>query len=171
MWEYNGKARPPFAAAPGQGQESVWDYPRPPAVVPTNKTVEVLYHGRVLAMSKRALRVLETAGSPTFYLPVTEVDFDCLSIAPDTSWCEWKGTAKYWHLELEDAPSIAVAWCYPDPNPDYRMLKGLMSFYPGRVECILDGERVQPQAGGFYGGWITEDIVGPIKDEPGTEAW
>jgi uncharacterized protein (DUF427 family) len=171
MWEYNGKSRPPFAAASGQGQESVWDYPRPPAVVPTKKNVEVLYRGRMLAKSQHALRVLETAGPPTFYVPAHDVDFDCITIAPDTSWCEWKGTAKYWQLDLEGAPSVSVAWSYPDPNPDYRMLKRLMSFYPGRVDCFVDGERVRPQAGGFYGGWITSEIVGPIKGEPGTETW
>lgn len=171
MWEYDGRSRPSFATIPGPDQESVWDYPRPPIVVPSQSKVKVLYRGCVIASANRALRVLETAGPPTYYVPASDVNFDCMTVAPDRSWCEWKGTAKYWRLQIDGAPTVAVAWCYPDPNPDYSMLAGLVSFYPGRVECFVDNERVQPQPGGFYGGWITQKIVGPIKGDPGTEAW
>jgi uncharacterized protein (DUF427 family) len=171
MWEYDGRSRPPFAAAPGPNQESVWDYPRPPVVVRTTRKVEVYYRGHMLASSTQALRVLETAGPPTFYLSPSDVNVDYLSVTVATSYCEWKGIARYWQLHMEDASNVAVAWCYPEPNPDYAILAGLVSFYPSRVECFVDDERVQPQPGSFYGGWVTHEIVGPIKGDPGTEAW
>lgn len=171
MWQYDGTSRPPFAVAPGPDQESVWDYPRPPVVVATKRKIEVSYRSRTLASSTSALRVLETAGPPTFYLPTNDVDVDCLILTQQTSCCEWKGVAQYWRLALDGAASIAVAWSYPEPTSDYAILTGLVSFYPGRVECSVDDERVQSQAGGFYGGWITRKIVGPIKGAPGTEAW
>lgn len=171
MWQYTGAERPGFAETPGPGQESVWDYPRPPAIVADARTVEVTHQDRRLARSSRAVRVLETAGPPTFYLPATDVDLVHLAAAPDSSWCEWKGVAQYWRLAIAGAPAIAVAWCYPRPNAAFSRIAGYLAFYPGRVECRVDGERVQPQPGGFYGGWITKEIVGPVKGEPGTDAW
>jgi uncharacterized protein (DUF427 family) len=171
MWRYTGHDRPPFALDPGPGQESVWDYPRPPIVVPDKRAVEVSFQGREVAASTRALRILETAGPPTFYLPADDVDLGCLTSTPDTYWCEWKGTAQYWRLTFAEAPGIAVAWSYPDPNPTFTTIAGFISFYPGRIECKVGGERALPQPGGFYGGWVTQEITGPIKGDPGTEAW
>jgi len=171
MWKYTGQNRPAFAIVPGPGQESVWDYPRPPIVVPDKRAVAVSFEGREIAASTRALRILETAGPPTFYLPADDVDLQCLTPAVDTYWCEWKGAAQYWRLAFAGVPNIAVAWSYPDPNPAFAVIAGFISFYPGRIECTVGGESVQPQPGGLYGGWVTNEIVGPVKGDPGTEGW
>ncbi len=168
MWEFNGKRRPDFAEVPGPGQESVWDFPRPPALVPDSRRVSVSDKGRPIAMSLRAIRVLETASPPTFYLPPEDVELSMLQPAPGESWCEWKGRARYFSLAGD---SRAVAWVYPDPLPEFAAIAGYFSFYPGRVECRVDEQRVRPQAGGFYGGWVTDDIVGPCKGDPGTGHW
>ncbi|MCL4799453.1 MAG: DUF427 domain-containing protein [Burkholderiales bacterium] len=170
MWEYRGQKRPPFAEAPGPGQESVWDYPRPPRLVADARRVEVRAGGATIARSARAVRVLETASPPTFYLPPEDVDRTLLVPAPGRSVCEWKGAARYW--ALAHAPEEgAVAWSYPDPVPAFAALRDHLAFYPGRVECYVAGERVRPQAGRFYGGWITRELAGPFKGEPGTERW
>ena len=170
MWKYTGKDRPSFAVVPGAGQESVWDYPRPPALVPDSRLVEVRFGDIVLASSKRTHRVLETASPPTFYLPADDVHADLLVAVPGQSFCEWKGAAKYWGIAAR--PDLGpVGWSYPAPTPAFEVLQGAFSFYPGRVACFVDEERVQPQPGGFYGGWITEEIVGPVKGEPGTGHW
>lgn len=159
---------------PGPGQESVWDYPRPPCIVADTRLVEVSREGRRLARSRGAVRVLETASPPTFYLPPGDVDLAQLERVPGRSHCEWKGEARYL------APSggsgsgegaAPIAWTYPDPFPEFESIRDWIAFYPGRVECRVDGERVRPQPGGFYGGWITDEIVGPVKGEPGSEAW
>jgi uncharacterized protein (DUF427 family) len=147
-WRWRGAERPPFAIAPGVGEESVWDYPRPPIVVED---------------ARHALRVLETASPPTFYLPAADVRRDRLIATPGASRCEWKGEASYWSLNGEP-----VAWSYPDPLPSFAALCDHFGFYPQRLACAVDGERVMPQAGGFYAGWITHEIVGPWKGESGT---
>ena len=169
MWQYRGQARPDFAQEPADGQESVWDYPRPPAVVADDRTVEVLIDGETVARTTRARRVLETASPPTFYLPPDDVDESKLVVVPGGSWCEWKGEARY--FAPASHPRQPVAWCYPAPTPAFEAIAGWLSFYPGRVECRVDGERVRPQDGGFYGGWVTDEIVGPWKGEHGTGGW
>ena len=171
QWHNTGKARPAFAQTPGPGQESVWDYPRPPVVVADGRLVRVTFDGREIAVTSRALRILETASPPTFYLPGDDIDMSLLAPAPGASWCEWKGDARYWRLNLEGAPSSAVAWDYPTPNPAFAAITRHVSFYPGAVVCTVGGERVRPQPGGFYGGWLTDEIVGPVKGEPGTAGW
>lgn len=170
MWRYRGHDRPPFAVPPGPGQESVWDYPRPPAVVDDRRRVTVSAGEALLADTRAARRVLETAGPPTFYLPAADVDTDALAPLAQTSWCEWKGEASYYALRDGD-PALAVAWVYRAPSDAYASLAGCFGFYPGRVACHVDGERVRPQPGGFYGGWLTDEIVGPCKGEPGTGHW
>ncbi|REJ73430.1 MAG: DUF427 domain-containing protein [Acidobacteria bacterium] len=182
MWEYDGRRRPVFAVEPGAGQESVWDYPRPPRIEAERRLVTVDFGGRRLARSERAWRVLETASPPTVYLPRRDVDLSLLEPAPGRSRCEWKGTASYWRLHAGfDLPAAGgaeaaadsgpVAWSYEDPTPAFRELAGTLSFYPSRVTCRLGGEVVRPQAGGFYGGWVTDEIVGPFKGDPGTGGW
>ncbi len=168
MWKYNGRNRPDFAEEPREGQESVWDYPRPPRQEQSTALVVVSVDGVELAHSRGSVRVLETASPPTVYLPPSDVHLDLLRHAPGSSWCEWKGQAKYWALSSGGA---AIAWSYPQPSPAFANLKDFVCFYPGRATCILDGERVQPQPGGFYGGWLTSNIVGPVKGEPGTGGW
>ena len=171
MWYYNGRERPPFADAPKPGQESVWDYPRPPKVIADARRVVVRWRGTIIADSLAAYRVLETAGPPTFYLPPRDVRVDLLQLFPGASVCEWKGTARYWSLKASEPARESVAWSYPSARPPYEIISEYYSFYPGRVECFVDEQRARPQPGYFYGGWITDEIVGPWKGEPGTERW
>ena len=170
MWAFDGGRRPPFAVPPGPGQESVWDYPRPPRIAPDGRLVTVSAGGAPVASTRRALRVLETASPPTFYLPLADIDGRLLVPAPGRSACEWKGVASYWSLAA--CPDAGpVAWSYAEPAPGFAALLGHVAFYPARVDCHVDGERVRPQPGGFYGGWITHEVVGPFKGEPGTGHW
>ncbi len=171
MWRWRGDGRPPFAAEPGPGQESVWDYPRPPRVVADGREVVVLWGERRVASTRRALRVLETASPPGFYLPMADIDERWLVPAPGRSMCEWKGAARYWTLRdgVEALPS--VGWSYPDPYPGMEALVDHIAFYPSTLACFVDGARVEPQPGGFYGGWITPDVTGPFKGERGSEGW
>lgn len=155
---------------PGPGQESVWDYPRPPALVPTREKVEVHSGDTVIARSGRCLRVLETASPPTYYIPAADIDWERLVQIPQRSYCEWKGRASYFAL-AGDPQRRAVAWLYASPSRAFADIHEHASFYPGRVACFVDGERVRPQPGEFYGGWITDRIVGPCKGEPGTGHW
>ena len=170
MWRYTGKERPEFAESPGPGQESVWDYPRPPVVVRSAALVEVLNGRKPLASTRESLRVLETASPPTYYLPPDCIDWGQLVAAQGSSYCEWKGRATYWSLANSpgDAP---VGWSYDDPSPDFAAIAGHLSFYPAGIVCLVNGERVRPQPGGFYGGWVTDSIVGPYKGQPGTSHW
>ena len=170
-WRYFGQTRPPFAVEPEPGQESVWDYPRPPRVEPDARVVIVRLAGVEVARTRRALRVLETASPPTFYIPRADVAGHYLQPAPSTSRCEWKGTARYWTVAVPSAVADGAAWSYEDPLPDFAIIRSHLSFYPARVECVVDGVRVQPQPGGFYGGWITPEVVGPFKGEPDSSGW
>lgn len=170
MWKHRGQQRPDFALEPGPDQESVWDYPRPPALVRTDETIEVHCEGGPIATSTRALRLLETASPPTYYLPASDVDWDFLRATDQASFCEWKGRASYFALADDDGRQ-AVAWRYADPSRRYAEIDDHVSFYPGRLACYVNEERVRPQAGDFYGGWITKRIVGPFKGDPGTGHW
>jgi len=170
-WRWTGVERPPFAAAPGAGEESVWDYPRPPRIAEDGRRVVVRAGDWVIAETSRALRVLETASPPTFYLPTQDVASEWLEPAPGSSRCEWKGEARYWNVVLPDERLPAVAWSYPDPFPEFESLREHVSFYPARVACFVGDARVTPQPGRFYGGWVTPELVGPFKGEPGSEGW
>lgn len=157
---------------PGPGQESVWDYPRPPAVVPSAEHVLVVHAGVVVADTRRALRVLETSQAPAYYLPRADVRCDLLVANPASTWCEWKGRASYFDVVVGDAVASAAAWTYEQPTPPYAAIAGHLAFYPQRVdECWVDGERVQANEGGFYGGWVTSRVVGPFKGGPGSSGW
>lgn len=170
MWKYTGAQRPPFADKPLPGQESVWDYPRPPALVTCTNEIHVGDAAQPLASTRAALRVLETASPPTYYLPPDAVEWQLLEQLDQPSWCEWKGRATYWGLAADTAAG-AVGWSYHEPHQSFAAIDGFISFYPARIACYIDGERVRPQAGGFYGGWITSNIVGPMKGEAGTGHW
>lgn len=169
MWQYCGQQRPAFALQPGPGQESVWDYPRPPRLAEDARRILVRDGGRVLADSRRAIRVLETASPPTFYLPPTDIELDRLIVMPGSSLCEWKGPARYWALGAR--PEAAVGWDYPQPAAAFQAITGYLAFYPQRLDCYVDDERVRAQDGGFYGGWVTREIIGPFKGAPGTGHW
>jgi uncharacterized protein (DUF427 family) len=148
--------------------ERVAAYPRPPALVPGRRHVRVVALGRTLVESDRSLRVLETFHPPTIYLPPEAVDTTVLVPAEGVSFCEWKGLARYFDVVVPGAGRLPRAvWQYPDPTPSFRPLAGWYSLYPGRMDgCWLDGEAVRPQPGGFYGGWITDDVIGPFKGDP-----
>lgn len=152
--------------------ESVWDYPRPPRVEPSERTARIEFGGETVAESSRAIRVLETASPPTIYLPTADVHMELLRpVSGKHSICEWKGQASYLDVVAGDEISKAAAYLYPDPKEAFAALRAHVSFYPGRVEAFLGGERVRPQPGQFYAGWITDDVEGPFKGEPGTLGW
>jgi uncharacterized protein (DUF427 family) len=157
---------------PGPGQESVWDYPRPPRIEPTGRHVRVVVDGVVVAETTRALRVLETASPPTFYIPPDDVRLDLLEPESRHTTCEWKREADYWAVRFGEHVVASVGWSYPRPTPAFEAIRDHVAFYAGRVdEAWVDDERVVPQPGDFYGGWVTSEIVGPFKGEPGTLGW
>ncbi len=155
-------------------QESVWDYPRPPRLEPTSRHLRVVHAGKVLAETRHGLRILETSHPPVYYFPPSAVSMQWLKpSAGRKTFCEFKGVASYWDLVPGSGDKIrSVAWSYASPSPSYLALKDHLAFYPGMVdECWVDEERVVPQPGDFYGGWITSDIKGPFKGPPGTMGW
>jgi uncharacterized protein (DUF427 family) len=157
---------------PGPGQESVWQYPRPPRVESSRSRVVVRLGGRVIADTTDSVRVLETSHPPVYYLPRAAFPEGTLVPAPGSSFCEYKGAAKYLTVTTPDATADRAAWYYPTPSPGYEQLVDRVALYPALMDsCEVDGETVLPQAGGFYGGWITSKVVGPFKGEPGTTGW
>ena len=171
QWRYRGDERPEFAEEAGPGQESVWDYPRPPKVVADERLVRVLVADEVVAETRSAVRVLETASPPTFYLPRADVRTEYLVPGSGGSFCEWKGQAQYWSVHVGPHRLDDAGWGYPEPLPPYEELADRVSFYPARLTCFVGDERAEPQPGGFYGGWVTSELVGPFKGKPGTEWW
>src|SRR6478736_306866 len=157
---------------PGPGQESVWDYPRPPRAEPSTKRVEVWLGGERIASTTRAIRILETSHPPAWYLPREDFAPGSLIAADGTSYCEWKGVAHYLDVSGGDRRESSAAWTYPLPTRGFEQLREHVSLYPGRMDsCTVDGEVVRAQEGGFYGGWITDDVVGPFKVAPGSRGW
>lgn len=157
---------------PGPGQESVWDYPRPPRVERFDAPITVELGGEVIARTDHAWRVLETSHPPTYYLPRTAFRPGVLREAPGASWCEWKGQARYFDLVTDAEVAAKAAWTYPDPTAGFSPIAGAVAVMAGSVDrCTVDGETVVPQPGGFYGGWITSRVVGPFKGGPGTMRW
>ncbi len=179
-WRWRGQGRPPFAVAPGAGQVSVWDFPRPPTIEVDGREVVVRWGDIELARTRRAVKVLETAHPPTWYLPWADVDRACFDPTGSGSFCEWKGPARYFDLVVPGpvAPVqvggkrlAGVAWSYPKPLAGAEALADCVSLYPAALQITVDGASVRPQPGGFYGGWITPELVGPFKGEPGSEGW
>jgi uncharacterized protein (DUF427 family) len=148
---------------PGPGQESVWDYPRPPRLEATSKRIRIVLNGVTIADTRQAQRVLETSHPPVYYLPPDDIAREYLRPARGSSFCEWKGEASYY---------AQAAWTYRHPSPAFAAIADYIAIYPGKMdECYVDDERVQAQPSDFYGGWITGDIVGPFKGDPGTWGW
>ena len=157
---------------PGPDQESVWDYPRPPLIEPSSRQVRVEFAGVVVPETSAAQRVLETAGPPCWYLPPDDVRLDLLEPVEKVTVCEWKGLAAHFDVVVGGRRAGRAAWSYREPKRGYEAIAGYVAFYPGRVDgCFVEGERVRPQPGDYYGGWITDDVVGPFKGEPGTSDW
>lgn len=166
-WQYTGVVRPDFALVPAAGQESVWDYPRPPVVRQSSATLKVYAGDQLVAKTDRGLRVLETSGAPTCYFPTDDVELGLLEFGELTSVCEWKGVAQ----TIDVAGVTGAGWRYVQMFPAFTDLYQWLSFYPAKLACYVDDEKVEPQPGGYYGGWVTQDIIGPIKGDAGTEHW
>jgi uncharacterized protein (DUF427 family) len=158
-------------AANGRARESVWDYPRPPRIEPEERRVQVSLGGIAIADSAAARRVLETAGAPVVYVPPADVAEGALRPASGTTFCEWKGTASYFDVLGGGRAAPRAAFTYESPATGFESIASWISFYPALVECLLDAEPVEPQPGGFYAGWVTAEIAGPIKGEPGSAGW
>ena len=170
-WLWRGQARPPFATVPGPGHSSVWDFPRPPQLAPDTREVVVRWGEIEVARTRRAVRVLETSHPPSFYLLWTDVARHLLRPAQGHSFCEWKGPAQYWSLIRGERRLPGVARSYPQPLAGAEALAECVAFYPAALDCTVDGAKVTAQPGGFYGGWITPELVGPFKGAPGSEGW
>jgi uncharacterized protein (DUF427 family) len=157
---------------PGPGQESVWDYPRPPRLERSSKHIQVVFNGVTIADTQRALRILETSQPPAYYIPPEDIRMEYLVPTARSTYCEWKGSASYYTISVHGKSAPDAAWYYPRPTSDYAALANYVAIYPAPMDaCLVDGEKVQPQAGDFYGGWITGEIVGPFKGGPGTLGW
>jgi uncharacterized protein (DUF427 family) len=156
---------------PGPGQESVWDYPRPPRLEPTDRRLVVSLRGRTVADTTRAHRVLETSQPPAYYFDPDDVDGSRLVPSTRTTFCEWKGQASYFDVTVDGLVVEAAAWCYRSPTPAFERIRDHLAFYAQLLECSVDGERVVANDGTFYGGWITRDVVGPFKGGTGTAHW
>ena len=157
---------------PKAGQESVWDYPRPPKLELTNKHLKIVFNGEIIAETNRAYRVLETSHPPVYYFPPEDVRMEFLTKASGSSFCEWKGRAGYYELTVGDKIVKNAAWFYADPMDRFKLIENYLAFYPSKMdECYVNDELVQSQEGDFYGGWITSEIVGPFKGGAGTFGW
>ena len=156
----------------GPGQESVWAYPRPAIAERTPAHIRIEFDGLTIADTHAAVRVLETSHPPAYYIPPADFDEARLTPHPKRSICEWKGQAQYFTLTGPNRAAEAAVWRYRGPVPSFAMLDGFYAVYPRAMDgCFVDGERAEPQAGPFYGGWITSAVVGPFKGPPGTEWW
>jgi len=162
----------PRPEKPGPGQESVWDYPRPPRLEPFEGSITIELGGQVIASTTRGWRVLETSHPPTYYLPREAFADGVLRDAPGSSWCEWKGQARYYDLVTDAAVAPKAAWTYPTPSPGFEPIAGAIAVMAAQVDrCTVNGETVVAQPGGFYGGWVTSWVVGPFKGIPGSMGW
>jgi uncharacterized protein (DUF427 family) len=158
--------------APGPGQESVWDYPRPPRLEDCAKRVQVVFNRVVIADTTHAKRVLETSHPPVYYLPLADIVMAHLVRVDGSSFCEWKGAARYFDIVVGERRVSRGAWSYPDPAPAFAAIRDHVAFYCAPMDaCLVDGEKARSQPGGFYGGWVTDDVVGPFKGKPGTMGW
>lgn len=164
--------RVPTPVTPDTGQESVWDYPRPPRLERTDRHIQIILGNEPLADTRRAWRVLETSHPPVYYLPTDDIRVALLEPAAGSSFCEWKGAARYWSVRSGDRLLERVGWSYPDPSPGFEPILDHIAFYAAPFDAVLvDGKQVTPQPGGFYGGWVTGDVVGPFKGIPGSMGW
>lgn len=162
----------PERIEPGLGQESVWDYPRPPRLEDSSGHIRVIFNSLVIADTHEAKRVLETSHPPVYYIPPRDIQMHYLIKSQLTSWCEFKGKAHYYTVVVNDKEAQNAAWYYPSPAPDFLAISNYVAFYPGLMDyCYVNDEKVKAQKSDFYGGWITENIVGPFKGETGTRGW
>jgi len=154
------------------GQESVWSYPRPPRAELSRRPLKIIHRGIVIADAQTAIRTLETSHPPSYYVAQSDIAMERLERTTRRSVCEWKGEAIYFDVVVGRERLANAAWSYPDPTPEFVALKDRIAFYASAFEtCLIDGKPVTPQPGGFYGGWITDDVKGPFKGAPGSRFW
>ncbi|WP_192924990.1 DUF427 domain-containing protein [Sodalinema gerasimenkoae] len=157
---------------PKPGQESVWDYPRPPRLEPVSGRLWIVFNDEVIADTEKAYRVLETSHPPVYYFPPEDIQMEVLKSSPRQTFCEWKGACRYYSVEVGDKQAREAAWYYPNPVPEFAAIAGYVSFYASQMDaCYIRDEKVDAQPGDFYGGWITQDIVGPFKGIQGSWGW
>ncbi len=162
----------PQRIEPEPGQESVWDYPRPPRIMRSHQKIRVIFNGVTIADSCNTYRILETSHPPVYYIPPEDIQLQYLQSSSQKSFCEWKGYASYYNVTVGDKQVINAAWYYPQPNVEFAQIQNYIAFYPSKMDaCYVNDELVQSQPGDFYGGWITKDIVGPFKGGQGTWGW
>lgn len=155
-----------------EGQESVWDFPRPAIAQPVSAHLLVVLAGRTIAETRRGIRTIETSHPPTYYFPPDDIAPDVLRPAVGSSFCEWKGAAIYYDVVAGAIVRRNAAWAYPQPSPTFASIAHHVAFYADAMDaCFVDGEQVTPQPGGFYGGWITSRVAGPFKGIPGSRGW
>lgn len=158
--------------SPKPGQESVWDYPRPPRLEDCSEVIRVIFNGEELVNSQRTKRVLETSHPPVYYIPPQDIHMKYLHPASGTTYCEWKGQAHYYDIIVNGKKASKAAWFYPDPTKPFEPIADYVAFYAHKMDaCFVGEEKVTPQEGGFYGGWITSKVVGPFKGETGSTGW
>jgi uncharacterized protein (DUF427 family) len=139
--------------------------------------LQVVLGGVTVADTSRGWRVLETSHPPNYYFPMADVLPGVLVPGDGASFCEWKGRARYFDVQCrpgstDDVVAERAAWGYDAPSPAFAPLRDCVAFYAAAMDvCFVDGEPVTPQAGGFYGGWITGAVVGPFKGGPGSRGW
>jgi uncharacterized protein (DUF427 family) len=157
---------------PAAGQESVWSYPRPAIAEPSSRRIRIVHQGIVITDTGASIRTIETSHPPSYYIPLSDIMPGVLQPSGRQSFCEWKGDATYFDLVVGEVRLRDVGWSYPDPSPDFHLLRGYVAFYAAALDgCFVDGERVTPQPGDFYGGWITSHVAGPFKGAPGSRFW
>jgi len=154
------------------GQESAWSYPRPAIAQRCSSLILIEHRGLIVARTRHAIRVLETSHPPSYYIPPDEIASGVLRASAARSFCEWKGTARFWNVKVDGDLLREAGWSYSDPTSSFAILRDHVSFYAGLFDrCSVDGETVTPQSGAFYGGWITSRVAGPFKGEPGSDGW
>jgi uncharacterized protein (DUF427 family) len=163
----------PQPIEPKPGQESVWDYPRPPRLERSPKEIKIVFNEVIIAQSDHAYRILETSHPPVYYLPQEDIKLEYLKpVVANQSFCEWKGIASYYNLQVKEREVVNAAWYYSQPTEKFAIITNYIAFYPSKMDaCYVDGELVTAQPGDFYGGWITQDIVGPFKGDANSWGW
>jgi uncharacterized protein (DUF427 family) len=154
------------------GQENVWAYPRPAVAELFDGHLKIVHRGIILAETRRAIRTLETSHPPSYYFPREDIEMNWLQSSPRSSICEWKGQASYFHVNIGGDVLRDVGWSYALPTKAFVLLKDHVAFYAAPFDgCFIDGEKVTPQPGSFYGGWITSRVSGPFKGASGSMFW
>ncbi|MCF8261934.1 MAG: DUF427 domain-containing protein [Melioribacteraceae bacterium] len=162
----------PKKIKPEAGIESVWDYPRPPKLEKFSGHIKILFNNEIIADTNSSYRVLETSHPPVYYIPQCDIKMHYLRISSGASYCEWKGDAYYYDLDCGQKTVQRAGWFYSNPKRPFREIKNHIAFYAYKMDgCFVNDEQVTSQPGGFYGGWITKNIAGPFKGEPGTWGW